>query len=116
MDLAFKTAELSKHPRYLFGALVVKGGNVLSIGVNSLNAPKRFFKPHRDNMHLHAEVAALCGISKDRSKGSTLYLGGLSAAGNEVNTMPCKTCLKAIDTMLIKRVVYSDNGQIKELK
>lgn len=97
-------------------AIVVKGNRLLSIGINSLNAPKRFTRPHRDNMHLHAEVDALLNLDRNKTRGATIFIYGQTAAGNEMSsTSPCNTCINMIDTMGIKRVVYMEKGLVKEL-
>ncbi len=116
MNLAAKAAKLSTHHKYRYGSIIVKAGNVLGMGINSLNAAKTFTKPHRHNMHLHSEVDALLGLDRDKVKNSTVYVIGLTAAGNSINAKPCSTCRSFLDTMKVKRVVYMDIDTIKELR
>lgn len=96
-------------------SIVTKGGRVLSVGTNKVNAPKRFTS-QRPGMHLHAEIDSLLGLSKDKTKNSTIYICGETAAGNLMNTKPCNSCVGFATQMGVKRVVYMDNGNLKELE
>lgn len=116
IDLAKKAAKASNHNRYHMSCVVVKGGRLISIGVNKLNSPKRF-TIQRPCMRLHAEIDALLGISKPAAKNSTAYITGFTAAGNDLkSSAPCQSCLQFLDSMGIKRVVYTENGNTKELR
>lgn len=96
-------------------AIVSKGGRVLSVGVNKNSAPKRFTRPHREGMSLHAEIDALLGLDKAKTRGATLIVVGETVAGNKMaTTRPCLTCEKICATMGIKRVLYYDKGILKD--
>jgi deoxycytidylate deaminase len=116
IDLAKKIARTSNHDKYHMSALLVSGGRVISLGVNKLSGPKRFTK-QRPGMRLHAEIDCLLNIGKDVSKGSTLYITGYTKAGNDLkSSAPCLSCAAFVDEMMIKRIVYTEYGQIKELR
>ncbi len=106
---------LSEHPRYRLAAVVSRAGRVISVGVNKVSAPKRFTK-QRPGMHLHAEIAALFNLPKDQAKGAVITIAGITAAGNQMNTKPCRICENAIESMGLKRIVYLDGNIVKELK
>lgn len=93
----------------------MKGGRLLAVGVNKTAAPKRFTKS-RPGMHLHSEINALTNLDRNKTKGATLYVNGYTTAGNEMTTKPCKECTNFIEVMGIKRIVYVDKGQVKEIK
>lgn len=116
MKLARKVANLSSHRKYRYGGIVVKSNRLISVGVNKDAAPKRFVKAYRSNLALHAEVSAILNVPKESTKNATFYLFGETAAGNGINSKPCKSCMSALDSMGIKRVVYEDKGQLKEIK
>lgn len=115
MNLAEKILKHSNHKKYLMGAVVVKSGRILSTGINKMAAPKRYTRPHRPMMHLHAEIDALAGLSKEATKNAILYINGKTAAGSDMTTKPCKTCSEFAAIMGIRRIVYLDKGKIKEI-
>lgn len=106
--------KINQHPKYQIISLVVRGGRLLSVGTNKQAAPKRFTKPHRQSMSLHSEIDAILGLSKESTKGSTLYIIGQTAKGNKMNVKPCLTCQKVCDTLGLKRIVYQDMEKLIE--
>lgn len=88
---------------------------MLSVGHNKVAAPKRF-APYRTGLHLHAEVHAVYGLGKEKTKGATIYLQGETAAGNLINSMPCSSCRIVLSEMGIKRIVYNNKGIYEEIK
>jgi deoxycytidylate deaminase len=98
-NLALTKACTSKHPRQKMASLIVKGGAILSFGVNGFNR------------HRHAETTALKRAGT--VNGATLYVarkgGGISK--------PCPDCMYEIISSGIKYVVYADrNGLIQRIK
>lgn len=115
-NLGRKLLKLSFHSKYKMIALLVKGGNIISVGANKEGAPKPYVKCHRPEMGLHAEVSCLAGITKDQSKNTTIYVVGQTTKGNNMLTKPCKSCYSFIKEMGIRRVVYeTSSGELEEL-
>ena len=115
VGLAKKVLRMSTHPRYKIGAVLVKGGRVISLGVNKIGSHKRFITPHRNNYSHHAEVDAILNISKESSRGATLVVAGQTASGSLINVKPCYTCSKLLNLAMVKRIVYLDKDQVKEI-
>lgn len=117
IDIARKMSLKSSHSRYLLSAILVRGSRILSIGINKDNAAiKPYIRKTRPNINLHAEVDCLAGITKDQSYKTTLYITGYTAAGNNLkSSRPCTSCLGFIEAMKVKKVVYTEEGEIKEL-
>jgi deoxycytidylate deaminase len=116
MSVAQKMLKTSQHPKYRMSCLIVKGGNLISVGINKDSAPKRFYKKHRPEMKLHSEVDAILGLDKSVTKNSTAYVAGCTAAGSDMISRPCDTCKSVLDYMKVKRIVYLDMKEIKEWK
>ncbi len=112
--LAKKMLKINQHPKYALVSIVVRGGNLISVGTNKESAAKRFYKHHRPEMKLHAEVDSILGLSKDTTKGSTVYVVGTTKAGNLMTCRPCETCMNVLKYMGIKRIVYQDLEELKE--
>lgn len=116
IQLCLAQASLSRAKYYKVGAILVKGGKIISRGYNrnSAMADRISKKFGVDFWTLHAEMDALFSVDAKNLQGMTLYVAGVSKAGNLVCSKPCKKCLKIIQKLGIK-VIYLDKGDIKEL-
>ena len=112
VQYALQLAETSTC-RQRHGAVVVKGGSVLSRGINKIhNCPSIFPDTEQDNPSIdristHAEEAALRMVSPDSARGATLYVARVLKDGTPGYSKPCPRCQSLIDSMGIKKVVYS---------
>ena len=96
--------------------LIVKGGRLISSGVNKEGAPKHFVKQYRENLALHAEVHSVLGLPKSVTKNATAYICGVTAKKlNKLLCKPCPSCLGCLIEMKVKRIVYHDQeGNLHE--
>lgn|SRR5574344_2900400 len=90
------------------GAVVVSGGSVRSIGVNSYHQPdiKMLDFVPRSGWSIHAEEAALRAVGYS-APGAVIYVARVDKEGNDRLSKPCPRCQKLIDASGIKRVVYT---------
>lgn len=109
-------------------AMLVKGNNVLSFGVNQKKThPMQ--KIHSKNplaQSLHAEVHAIVNALRDHSKkdlrGSVLYIARVKYTTGRKDSsrglsFPCKGCLSAISKYGIKTVYFTeDSGGIGKVE
>lgn len=99
INTALRSAERFKH-----GAVVVRGGRVLSIGYNKGK--------------IHAEVDALKKVSDP--SGTTLYVVRIGHDGKLRLSRPCNNCLNYAINCGVKRIVYSiadgEYGVIEDVK
>lgn len=109
-EMALKVARLSDCSS-LHGAVIVRGGNVLSLACNRrvTHPVASRLKPFATS--IHAEQRALI-LAQTDCKHGTLY----SARSNGLNLgKPCALCMQLIITAQIKTVVYFDgNNLVKE--
>ena len=89
------------------GAVIVKGGRVLSTGVNKeRNHPLIVSSEHiKTHCSVHAEVDALKKAGDVR--GATMYVARVNKTGQERNSRPCKYCYANIKKSGIKKIVYT---------
>lgn len=99
LALAARNAALSDCP-FKHGALIVRGGAVLSRSPNKHRNPPAI--DYRGSS-VHAEVAAL---RHTHAVGATLYVARLSPSGLALSR-PCAACWTAIERSGVKTVVYS---------
>lgn len=115
LNLAVRMSETSELPQQ-HGAVIVKAGSVISLGVNkwrnrSLNNHKDGYNPH---LTYHAEVDAISHAGTDLT-GAVIYIARIGKDGSEKFSRPCQRCTQAIKEAGIKKVVYttgSDNTYV----
>ncbi|QDH94042.1 deoxycytidylate deaminase [Streptomyces phage Evy] len=88
------------------GAVIVRGGRVLSRGWNLLkNDPNNISDEHIERFcSVHAEAMAIARCKK--ATGATIYIAR-NKSGNACHSKPCQSCHAAIDAAGIARVVYT---------
>ncbi len=101
------------------GAIVVKGGSVLSSGVNSYSNNPRMFPvdhfaekklPHMEranSISVHAEIAAMRRVSPEHLRGSIVYVARLTSRDELGNSQPCEHCASELAKAGVKRVVFT---------
>lgn len=109
LNLALRVAEASEcHQRH--GAIIVRSGSVLSIGVNKW---RNLMSPVQDiyangqihEMSIHAEADALSRVPN--AGGSTIYVARLRKDGGAALSKPCINCEKKISDAGITKVIYT---------
>lgn len=107
LDLAVRVAE-SSEVSFKHGAVVVRGGSVLSVGVNKWKNPmKPDFPPsaYDPTISVHAEVDALSRCADPR--GATIYIARVNKRGEERISRPCIDCEKALIVAGVRKVIYT---------
>lgn len=102
-----KVAELSTC-RQRHGAVVVKGGRVLALGLNSMRNDPKSAEPCETKLEYlseHAELAALRRVKNP--EGITLYVSRISRDGKPALSRPCQNCAEALRLAKVKAVCYT---------
>jgi deoxycytidylate deaminase len=87
------------------GAVIVKGGRVMSHGVNTFrNAPNASLPP--GSVTEHAEEAAL-RILNGNARGAKIYIARVMKSGQTGLSRPCNRCYEAIVNAGIKEIIYT---------
>lgn len=111
LNLASRIAETSILPQK-HGAVIVKAGRVISLGVNKwrnreMNSPQAEYNPY---LTYHAETDAIGNARNDLS-GATIYIARIGKDGNEKFSRPCQRCTQAIKAVGIKKVIYTTGSE-----
>lgn len=114
IERAFAIASSSTE-RQRHGAVIVKSGRVLSVGVNTFrNHPQTVSDPNTQSSY-HAEHMAIKATSTDIT-GATMYVARINRNGKGALSAPCKHCYQKLVEAGIKRAVWSgDNNTIMEM-
>jgi deoxycytidylate deaminase len=104
--IADKQAKKSPFPKHKLGAVIVKGGRVLSTGYNEV----RYSKYTRYST-VHAEEAAIIKLLDKRKLtqlvGADLFVTRICPSGNPGLARPCDRCMGLIKSVGIKHIHYS---------
>lgn len=107
LKTAIKIAEANDmYPKWSFGAVLIKGGALRSVGMNKLHTHASIASDeHLSDLSTHAEEDALrrCG----NPRGATLYIARVGRNGLPALAKPCSTCEPMLREARVKRVVYS---------
>ena len=96
---------------YNLGAIVVKGGSLLSFGTNKQrNNPMQFDDLPREHWSVCAEQAALSKLKAGTAKGSTIYVSRVTPGLNTRIARPCARCTDLIIEAGVGKVVYTANN------
>lgn len=89
------------------GAIVVKGGRVLSVGINrDKNHPENVPHP-KTQAAVHAEVAAVKACGDVDLHGATIYVARVNRAGDQMMSKPCERCQAFLRERGIKKIFYT---------
>lgn len=110
-----KLSKKSNNETYKIGAILVKGGSIISIGYNhqgthKLIEYKRHLRPR--NNTIHAEIHTVLGISKKEAEHCTVYVARFTSQG-VANSKPCTLCQNILTEMGIKKVFYTATNKDK---
>jgi len=117
--LAKKEAERSDY-KLKVGAVVIKGGSVLSTGFNSVRhcaIGSSKFTTWKES--LHAERAALSKMNKEDISGCTVYIYRIHGlTGKPAFSKPCTQCAFMMRELGVKKVLYThpDYPYFEEIK
>ena len=111
--VASKEAKKSPHKQHKLGAVVEKGGRILSTGFNELRPSSVTKTPT-----LHAEASAILKLLKKRRLhdlfGADLYVTRYTRGGSVGLARPCVACMDLIRSVGISHVHYTTSHDTTE--
>jgi deoxycytidylate deaminase len=115
IERAIQEAKKSNHPQRI-GAVIFDKNKIISCGHNyAQRSVKSITKQFLNYPYsIHGEVDAILN-AKRPLRGMSLIVIRLNKKGNLLLAKPCTHCLKYIDYVGLRKVYYSDQGDIYEL-
>ena len=113
-DLAKRAAMESTYGKLRHGAVVVKGGSVVSFGFNKSNHcqfGQRFRHMDKGPATQHAEISAILGLPRSATQGADAYVVRINNDCDWRMSKPCCMCEQALRFVGIKRVFYTVDGR-----
>lgn len=87
------------------GAVVVKGGRVLALGINKLKNHPEIISEY-NKCSVHAEADALSRVKNPA--GCTVYVARINNSGDTMFSRPCDNCHRLMVSLGVSKVVYTD--------
>jgi tRNA(Arg) A34 adenosine deaminase TadA len=88
------------------GALVVKGGSVLGVGINRSRVHDTWIVDRpRDTCSIHAEVSAM--RNADYPFRASVYVARTNGKGELRSSAPCVSCSSFLEQFEVKKVVHT---------
>ena len=111
LNLALRLAETSDLPQK-HGAVIVKAGSVLSMGVNKWRNKEltNTAKEYNPYLTYHAEVDAISNAGSDLN-GATIFIARIGKDGCEKFSRPCQRCTQSLKAAGIKKVIYTTGSE-----
>ena len=97
------------------GAVVVKGGRVLSTGWNkNRNHPAIVSPEHiKTDCSYHAQEVAIREAGEENVRGAVIYVARVNKSGHDRDSRPCRKCSSLIEHVGIKRVIFTtESGEV----
>lgn len=114
-QLAKKVAEESTYGSFRHGAVLARGGSIVSFGSNSDKycSMGKNYRNHHGCPTYHAEIKAILNIPRHITKGSVMYVARCSKNGRDVRmSKPCSMCHAIMQERGINKVFYTVNNEI----
>ena len=110
-ELARRMAKESTYGKLRHGAVLVKGGRVVSVGFNKGSYcafGQRFRDIHKyGHATQHAEISAILGISAKVTQGASIYVARINNENKFRMSKPCCMCHEVMEFVGVKKVCYT---------
>lgn len=112
ISLCLKLAKKSKMKEHRHAAILVRGGKLISIGINKSKAGA-LADPVYELKGWHSELDCLLSVDRHRAKGAILYVAGITKTEKYTYSKPCHCCQQFISKYQLKGVYFHDqNGNV----
>lgn len=111
LNRAITQAEQAPHEQWRVGAVLVKGGSLLSVGFNRYrNDPSQV---ELSGVSYHAEAVAI--RKAGYVEGATLYVARVTRSGDLGSAKPCARCQSLLEKHGVHTVVWTTpDGLLKQ--
>ena len=110
LELAKNMARQSTYGKIKHGAVLVKGGSIISTSCNKdsfSSFGNRFRKHDCGHATHHAELGCVLGIDRSKTNGATVYVVRINREGEFRLSKPCPMCHEVLKFCGIRKVVYT---------
>ncbi len=112
MRLALKQAHQAPHDKWRVGAVLVKGGSLISTGFNRYRNNPAIVQI--DDVSYHAEE--VCLMKAGDPRGATIYVARVTKSGVTGMAKPCEKCQELLLEHGVRSVVYTTTDGVVKLR
>jgi deoxycytidylate deaminase len=120
LQLAKAVAKTSTFETFKHGAVLTKGGKVISTACNKdkfSSFAKRFRNKDYGRATRHSEVSAVLNLPKSVTDGATMYVVRVNRDGEFRLSAPCEMCYHTLQFTGVKKVIYTaGEDEVKQIK
>lgn len=110
-ELARRMAKESTYGKLRHGAVLVKGGNIISVGFNKgcYCAFGQRFRDFYNYGHAtqHAEISAILGIPESSTRDTTMFVVRINNNDDFRMSKPCCMCHQVLEFVGVRKVYYT---------
>ncbi len=118
-ELARRMAKESTYGKLRHGAVLVKGGSVVSVGFNKgcYSAFGQRFRHHSiGHATQHAEISAVLGVSEKNTRGASLFVVRINNYDKFRMSKPCCMCHQVLNFVGVRKVFYTTGEHTYEVR
>ena len=118
IQLAQNMALNSVYGKIRHGAVLIKGGSVISSAYNKdkfSSFGERFRQQDCGHATHHAELSCVSGVKREKTAGSSIFVVRLNKVGELRLSKPCPMCHDVLKFTGVKKVYYSTNDGTIEM-
>jgi deoxycytidylate deaminase len=119
-ELARRMAKESTYGKLRHGAVLVKGGSVVSVGFNKgcYCAFGQRFRDFHNFGHAtqHAEISAILGVPEKSTRGASLFVVRINNYDKFRMSKPCCMCHQVLDFVGVRKVFYTTGEDTYEVR
>ncbi len=116
LNVARQEAKKGSVSDWHIGAVIVRGGKIISRGHNKNSGKIRKFEQllNISLFSLHAEMSAILNCNES-VEDTIMFIAGNKKNGHKMYCRPCKHCLKIIKHMKFKAVYYETKTNVEAI-
>ena len=111
--LAKSLSYTSDYEQHKLACIITKKNRIISLGVNKRRTHPKSLTRYN---FIHAELAAVLGVSRETLKGTTAYVYRERKDGTIASSKPCPHCEQVLREAGIKKVYYTTENGYGEMK
>lgn len=111
LDRALVLALASEHPRWQLGAILVRGGSIVSAACNTVRNSPHLTQGVGSSFHAEEKCLRKVFYSADRAENSTIFVARINNQGQQRLARPCNSCYSKLVKAGVDRIVYTLNDR-----
>lgn len=109
LDRALVVAMASEHPRWQLGAILVRGGSIVSVACNTVRNSPHLTQGVGSSFHAEHRCLRRVFYTADRAENSTIFVARINNQNKQRLARPCSSCYAKLVKAGVTKIVYTLN-------